>query len=290
MPTLRQRLRFLARSDRRYLWYLVLRRLGVRRLAQSRAGARLVVPLSVPGGVQLAYMSGRLDYDLLRRLLPACPGSFIDVGANVGLTLCWLKLLEPDRAWIGFEPSPTACTCIREVIRLNDFHNARLIEAGLSDRAGRFTLHAASGTDSSATMLEVARTAEQDHAHEVDVLDGAALSDSELRDKVGIVKIDVEGMELEVVRGLRAVLKRDRPLLLLEILPVPDDGTERAKKLRARQGELLAELRDLDYRLAQSVGGVPRDVQSPSNEAGAAYDYLAIPAERYTEIHAALQG
>lgn len=290
MPTLRQRLRFLARSDRRYLWYLVLRRLGVRRLAQSRAGTRLLVPLALPGGVQLAYMSGRLDYDLLRRLLPACQGSFVDVGANVGLTLCWLKLLEPGRPWIGFEPSHTACACIREVIRLNGFSDTRLIEAGLSDRAGRFTLHAASGTDSSATMLEVARTAEQDHARKVEVLDGAALSDSELRDKVGIVKIDVEGMELEVVRGLRAVLKRDRPLLLLEILPVPDDGTERAKKLRARQGELLAELRDLDYRLAQSVGGVPRDVQSPSNEAGAAYDYLAIPAERCTEIHAALQG
>lgn len=288
MPTLRQRVSYLVRADRTYLWYLLLRKLGKRRLKQEHAGSRLLVPLGVPGGVQLAYMAGRLDYAFLRALLAIAPGSFVDVGANVGLTLCWLKLLEPGRPWIGFEPSPTACACIREVIRLNDFRNTRLIEAGLSDRAGRFTLHAASGTDSSATMLEVARTAEQDHAREVEVLDGATLADGELRERAGVVKIDVEGMELEVVRGLRAVLNRDRPPLLLEILPVPDDGTERAHKLRARQGELLAELRALDYRLAQSLGGVVRDVQSPSNEAGAPYDYLAIPSERHAEIHAAL--
>jgi hypothetical protein len=101
-----------------------------------------------------------------------------------------------------------------------------------------------------------------------------------------MIKIDVEGLELEVVRGLRPILQRDQPLLLFEAIPVADDGSERARKLLARQAELTAEVKGLGYTLAQvRKDGRVRAVQAPDNSADLhSANYLAIPAERLQRV------
>lgn len=43
------------------------------------------------------------------------------------------------------------------------------------------------------------------------------------RKRVGIVKIDVEGAELEVVKSLLNLIERDKPIILIEVLPVHSD-------------------------------------------------------------------
>jgi hypothetical protein len=40
-----------------------------------------------------------------------------------------------------------------------------------------------------------------------------------LRDRVGVMKIDVEGFELQVVRGARELIRRDRPAIVFEYWP-----------------------------------------------------------------------
>ena len=68
-----------------------------------------------------------------------------------------------------------------------------------------------------------------------------------------LLKIDVEGAELEVIRGLQRTLGRDRPSILCEILPTGLPGTTESARFdlrRRRQDELLAVLlKDLHYRM-----------------------------------------
>jgi hypothetical protein len=62
--------------------------------------------------------------------------------------------------------------------------------------------------------------------------------------KMGIVKIDVEGAELDVLLGMRDAILRDRPVILLEVLPVY--SAQNVDRLR-RQEELETTLRQWDY-------------------------------------------
>jgi hypothetical protein len=65
-------------------------------------------------------------------------------------------------------------------------------------------------------------------------------------DQVGIVKIDVEGAELEVVKSLYQLLKTDRSIILLEILPVYSNKNTIRKE---RQEELEQIFNSLNYLL-----------------------------------------
>lgn len=64
---------------------------------------------------------------------------------------------------------------------------------------------------------------------------------------IGIVKIDVEGGELEVLRGLQGTLARHRPLVVCEILPTYDENTEGGSMRRARVDASVGLMQGLGY-------------------------------------------
>ena len=291
MPSLFKRVAFLWRAPRWYSWHLLLRKLGVRRVQTERDGKTFVVPLSSPGGVQLVRPFESWWGPLLRQLLPATTGTFVDVGANVGQTLLWLRSVDEDRPWLGFEPSENSCRTVRALIECNSFRNTELIEAGLSDAAGSGVLYAGGGTDSSATMIRDFSgklASQQELAMQVRLLCAAELMDQQFAAQVGIVKIDVEGMELEVLRGLKPVFERDRPILIVEVIPTPDDGSERSRRMLQRQEDLTSYVHSMRYRLAQIHPDARlMDVDAPRNDVGLEWsNYCAIPNERYEEIRA----
>ncbi|WP_353951819.1 FkbM family methyltransferase [Knoellia sp. S7-12] len=139
-------------------------------------------------------------------------GDFVvDVGANIGNhSLYWAAVCEAEV--LAVEPEETVFSVLRRNIALN-----RL--------AGRiFPRNFALGdTDGVATVVRGKEENLGQTRVDVDLqgttivrrLDG--LHDVAER-TVRLVKIDVEGMELDVLRGAEGVLKRDRPALLVECL------------------------------------------------------------------------
>lgn len=280
MASLRQRIAYLWGLPNGYRWYLLMRKLGMKRARTQRNGKTFFAPLDTPGGVALIYPVEKWMAPLLQRLLPLAPGTFVDVGANVGQTLLWLRSVDEQRPWIGFEPAPASCESIRGLIRHNDFQNTTLIPAGLSDQAGTGTLHAGGSTDSSATIRGAG--VQQDLSIEVKLLHGANLLASELSAPVGILKVDVEGMELEVIRGLKPLLQRDQPLIIFEVLPCSSPAD------LDRGQTLTAELKSLNYRLAQIRPDASlHEVDAPLPDADlASCNYLAAPGVRFSQLMA----
>ncbi|MBX3474406.1 MAG: FkbM family methyltransferase [Planctomycetes bacterium] len=181
--------------------------------------------------------------EVLRR-----PGTLVDVGANLGQTLMRVRAIDPARQWAGFEPDPFACAFLHELMSLNGLQHCTLEQAALSDRDGQAELFSDHPGDSSASVVpgfrSLAGYRQLRRPQPVRLRDaGAALQGVE----IAAIKIDVEGGELEVLQGLRSVLRQQRAPVICEILPVYETQSEQGRLRLARQQSVEALLKELAY-------------------------------------------
>jgi FkbM family methyltransferase len=143
---------------------------------------------------------------------------YVDVGTNVGQHLLFMSS-RADQAY-GFEPWQPVRERARAKLALNNVSNAEVFPVALGEANGRRRFYppltANEGTGSfleswsegnerggAAVFLEVRNGDE--------FLKSAKISD------VGIMKIDVEGSEASVCRGLTETIQHDRPFVLMEM-------------------------------------------------------------------------
>ena len=140
-------------------------------------------------------------------------GTAIDAGANQGFFAYALSELA-DRV-VAFEPNPDYALFARLMLR----GRAEVHRVALADKPGRAAFHVP--IDHDGTVLHLAGSLKGTHGQfprersydvEVRTLDSFGLTD------VRFIKVDVEGSEREVLDGARAIIARDRPTLLLELL------------------------------------------------------------------------
>ena len=150
----------------------------------------------------------------------------VDVGANIGtFTLYAARQLAGRGKIYSFEPTPRTYRILEENVQVNGFRELGLIElhqSAVSDRAGKATLV----------------VFKQDSGHNTLFDDGAALDggggaervevptvplDEILRNepRVDVVKIDAEGAEPLILRGMREIVARSPGIrILMEFAPV----------------------------------------------------------------------
>ena len=195
---------------------------------------------------------------VLACLLRASEGAFVDVGVNLGQTLLKVRTLAPGRPYIGFEPNPLCVAFARRLIAINAFRDAIVAPFGLSDAPQVLQLFAQPGdpVDSSATVLPAMYTTQDDWERTpVAVVRGDdALASMEVG-RVGVIKVDVEGAELEVLRGLEATLSAHRPSVLCEILPSYSHGQKRWSFRQPRVDALVTMMQAAGYRLFRLLPG-----------------------------------
>jgi len=189
--------------------------------------------------------------ELLAKLLPLRPGAFFDVGVNVGQTLVKVKSIDADREYVGFEPNPNCVFYVGNLMKANSFRKCTLLPVGLftEDCVLSLDIFSDNATDSSASLIKNFRPDNRARSQVfVPVFQFHSLTQI-LREKpVGLVKIDVEGAELEVVKSLLEVIKRDKPIILIELLPVYSEENAFRKN---RQEELERILAGIDYAIAR---------------------------------------
>ena len=159
--------------------------------------------------------------DVLEPILASCSGSVVDVGVNVGQTLVKVKAIDPGRAYVGFEPNPSCVYYVRELIRVNGLTDCTVVPVGLFTHDGVLALLMIvdNSVDSAASLIATLRPPEYvRRVVHVPVMRYETIS-GYLQETVSVIKIDVEGAELEVMQTLAPLIERDRPVILLEILP-----------------------------------------------------------------------
>lgn len=135
---------------------------------------------------------------------------FVDVGANVGIYALLVSTVIPELRTIAVEPDADARERLEENRSLNPGVRIEIVGAALAAEVG--TARMTKGRD---TLNRLARPEEAGTGEvtvtTLDVLCGDAVP--------AVVKIDVEGAELEVLRGAERVLANSPPpVVLLEMI------------------------------------------------------------------------
>ena len=143
-------------------------------------------------------------------------GDFVDVGAHIGMYAIRSALELGGRGRVlAFEPNPAARAQLVTNVELNGCANVVVVAAAAADAPGTAALHVPETADPSFSSLVGGRFAEGESV-DVDVTTvDAAVAEHGLRPAA--VKIDVEGREVDVVRGMAATVEAFRPVVLVEV-------------------------------------------------------------------------
>lgn len=199
----------------------------------------------------------------------------LDVGAFIGThTLAFASFVGAAGRVISFEPHPLHFGLLRANVAANGCANVHLVAAGVAAREGTMSLHlqaAPGAANPGGASLQDADAA--GGAVPVRTIDGLGL------ERCALIKIDVEGMESEVIAGALATLERLRPIVYAECNAVAQ-GWAVVERLRACG--YLARLFNFAAYRAQNYRANPANFLGEAREAG----LLLVPAER----RAALDG
>jgi len=139
-------------------------------------------------------------------------GSAIDVGANRGETLEMILAVAPDGRHVAYEPIPALAAELAARFPQVDVRNAACSEeAGSAEFTHVLNAPAMSGLRQRADLPPHAQEVKR-FAVQLDRLDDALPEGF----APSLVKIDVEGAELLVMRGAAETLARHRPIVIFE--------------------------------------------------------------------------
>jgi FkbM family methyltransferase len=173
-------------------------------------------------------------------------GVAIDIGSNIGEVLLHLaKRVGARGRVIGFEPNPETYEKCAENLALNPGLPADLHRLALGDQDGEVSFGRPCASNSGGDRVMADGTIRVP----VSTLD-RFVRDAAL-DRLDLVKIDVEGYELHVLRGARDVLNRFRPVLFVEL----SDANLRAQGGTA--GDLVRWLTQHSYQAWHAGTGDP---------------------------------
>jgi FkbM family methyltransferase len=205
------------------------------RLVMARHGWMLVNTNDIyMGRAYLAYGECcEMETQFLLSLLQV-PGLVIEIGANMGVHTVPMARALGSRRLMALEPQRIVFQQLCANLALNGLRNVT-------------ALPYAAGAETGIAMMEMPDyekpgnfgAASMDAAGEAakEAVQCVRLDDLVGAERVGLIKVDVEGAELRVLRGAETMLKSSRPILYLE-----NDRAERAP-------ELIRWLWEREYRL-----------------------------------------
>lgn len=183
---------------------------------------QIIIPIVNGMGKQNVFPSELWMLTVIERLFLIRKGTFVDIGVNVGQTLLKVRAISTDRRYVGFEPNPACVFYVNELIKINSFKNIAIIPAGVSDVDQLITLNYYSEgiLDSSASIVADFRNQKVYRKEFVACFGYSSFRKVLDVDPIAIIKIDVEGAELQVLQSLNSVIIEQRPFVIIEILPV----------------------------------------------------------------------
>lgn len=252
-----------------------------------------LVTVETPGGAFLAPAGDLITRQLIRfgahagaelGLLAAVlrPGdAVLDIGAHIGTFAVPLgRVVGVDGTIVCFEPGPSTFELLDTNVELNGLGRivtTRRLAVGAT--AGRFRWITPEADNTGASYLEPA----EDGPVATVTLD-AWMDRNRWLDRLDLLKIDTEGMELAVLIGAAATLSGYAPMVYAEI------AEEQLRRAGASSAEVETVLEDRGYRFFRNDGDRHGDptgfhlVEIPSLASDELFDVLAVPEHRLDRV------
>ncbi|NEC85120.1 FkbM family methyltransferase [Streptomyces sp. SID12501] len=216
------------------------------RVVETRAGTRFAVDTQdliqryvYLFGVWEPHMTAWLG----RRLRAG--DTFVDVGANVGVFSVLASRLVGDKGRVvSIEASPAFHDVLLRQSALNDCRNIRALNAAVSDSHRTLTFILASSRNMGANSI-VPWDGPTESTFDIEARPLPELLEPEEIRNARVIKIDVEGAEGSVVRGLAPMLTELRPDAEITVEVTPD----RMAQLGDSVEELLGTMREAGFHL-----------------------------------------
>ena len=171
----------------------------------------------------LDFISGKSELPVQRALAAHIrPGHVVyDIGANIGFfSLIAARLGGPAGDVYSFEPVSENAMAVQRNARLNVLDRVHVFEIALGSYTGSAELILTEWDGGSTLSTSAVEPSDAISRRTVGVAALDELARTEKLRSPDFIKIDVEGAELEVLRGMSGILARARPILLYEL----DDG------------------------------------------------------------------
>jgi FkbM family methyltransferase len=181
--------------------------------------------ISVPVRLQSVLLNSSCSEPYLEKYMD-CSGSFIDVGANVGV---WtLYMAKKGIKVYAFEPNPKSFNFLKGLSKR--YSNIVLFPYALGERnyTARLKLHSSSGHDS--------LIIEHDDFTGNHILVTVRSLDSFDIQNVGLIKVDTEGYEAPVLLGARRTIEKSKPRLIIEVHEPYPEQRSKIKKILTMYG------------------------------------------------------
>jgi|SRR5665213_239754 len=164
----------------------------------------------------------------------------VDVGANIGShTIALAKAVLPGGCIMAFEPHPKVFQLLSANVVVNGLSNVRLYPNACGAEAGMlwfpdldYSLETNYGALQVSELRSLHHSIKKQVSQPVPIV---ILDDVYDLPALRLVKIDVEGMEVDFLKGAERTIRRFRPMLYIE------------NEYPQSSEQLLCALRDLDY-------------------------------------------
>lgn len=194
-----------------------------------------------------------------------------DVGANIGeTTLNFARLVGPGGQVYSFEPDPYNYERAGNNISLNDFSNITLAQVGIAEEEKEVRLFKVDPHN-----LGMNRILPEESSSGFDsALIRCRTLDSVVQEehvsRVSLIKMDIEGYEMNALRGARDTLERFSPVLFIEV------GDSKLRENGSSAAELIRFLLEMGYRVFFAPNGQEiDDTFAFPTEAGECIDVFA---------------
>jgi len=160
----------------------------------------------------------------------ARPGSAVlDIGANIGVYTKFTSAFVGNEGRVySVEPIPVTCDVLRSNVRKLRLENVEVINAAVSDTNGTVTMEVPCYSSGVENFYEAHIVSGNETTH--DGLRHATVDSRTLdtlfgdQEEISLIKCDVEGHELSVIRGAAEIIESTSPAWLIEIQGDPDDA------------------------------------------------------------------
>ncbi|MBI1975931.1 MAG: FkbM family methyltransferase [Candidatus Omnitrophica bacterium] len=174
----------------------------------------------------------------------------VDIGANIGYyTALCAAWVGPEGKVVAIEPEPESRVFLKRTLALNNFHNVEIITEALSDKKGTSRLYLCKENRGDNRLYEDRDSRERGSICVQTTTLDSLLQQLGVLNKVDLIKMDIQGAECLVLRGMKQTLSGNPAVVV-----VTEFWPQGIRNAGGDPVEFLNELREMGFQMYHLTG------------------------------------